>query len=120
MDLSAVLDEPVKLRFGRVTIIGTGLAFEVPPLHVMRVYIRSSLGFKHGITLANSVGVIDSDYRGEVKLALINHGPHVVTIDPGERIAQFLIEPIPAVVPVEVDVLAETMRGAEGFGSTGK
>jgi dUTP pyrophosphatase len=105
---------------GQVLIVPTGLAFEVPYLHVMMVYLRSSMAFKHGLGLANGTGIIDSDYRGEVKIALVNHTTSPVKIDAGQRIAQALVMPIPAVVPVEVDVLAETMRGEGGFGSTGK
>lgn len=99
---------------------GTGLQFEVPEGHVMMIYSRSGHGFKHGITLANSTGVIDADYRGEVMVKLTKrdtsiHGMPAV----GERIAQAMIIPVEQVVFDEVDELSDTKRGAGGFGSTG-
>lgn len=104
----------------RTVTYGTGLQFEVPEGHVMMIYSRSGHGFKHGITLANSTGVIDADYRGEVMVKLTKrdtsiHGMPAV----GERIAQAMIIPVERVVFDEVDELSDTQRGAGGFGSTG-
>lgn len=106
---------------------GTGLAFEIPPGHAMLIFSRSGHGFKHGMRLANCVGVIDSDYRGEVKVKLTqdlmpvmlgsdDFGPF---IKPGDRIAQAMILPVPAVELELADTLTETQRGTGGFGSTG-
>jgi dUTP pyrophosphatase len=98
---------------------GTGLAFEVPEDHVMLVFSRSGHGFSRGIRLANCVGVIDSDYRGELKVRLTaDAGP--VSIEAGERIAQAMILPVRQVAFEEVAELSETARGAGGFGSTGR
>lgn len=97
----------------------TGLAFEVPPGHVMLIYSRSGHGFKNGVRLVNSVGVIDSDYRGEVSVKLKNDSPLRFNIEPGDRIAQAMIVPIPVVKIVEADTLTDTARGSGGFGSTG-
>ena len=105
-------------------VIGTGLSFEIPEGHVMRVYSRSGHGFKYGVTLANSVGVIDSDYRGEVKVRLVcNHTNdlyNLLSVNVGDRIAQAIIEPIPRVEFELADELSETERGSGGFGSTGQ
>lgn len=98
----------------------TGLAFEVPEGHVMLIYSRSGHGFKNSIRLVNSVGVIDSDYRGEVAVKLINDSPLAFSVEAGDRIAQALIVQAPAVELIEVGALSETARGTAGFGSTGK
>lgn len=100
----------------------TGLAFEVPPGHVMLVFSRSGHGFKHGTRLANCVGVIDSDYRGELQVRLFADSPKrdVLRINPGDRIAQAMLVPIPSVELIEVEELTTTERGEGGFGSTGK
>lgn len=100
--------------------IRTGLSFEIPPGHVMRVYSRSGHGFKQGIRLANSVGLIDSDYRGEVMVKLRNDSVLRFDYQPGDRIAQALIEPIDRAEFEVVDELSETERGTGGFGSTGQ
>ncbi len=100
----------------------TGLSFEVPAGHVMLIFSRSGHGFKNDTRLANCVGVIDSDYRGEVQVRLTNDScqTDVLRINPGDRIAQAMILPIPAVELVEADDLSDTERGAGGFGSTGQ
>lgn len=120
-DLSCV-GEPVYDNHGDVTL-RTGLAFELPEGYVMMVYSRSGHGFKHGITLANGTGVIDSDYRGEVMVKLTaataKGQEYLDNIQPGERVAQAMIIPVPAIEFVEGD-LNETERGTGGFGSTGK
>lgn len=105
-----------------VMLVRTGLIFEVPPGHVMRIYSRSGHGFKHGVRLSNCVGVIDSDYRGEVMGSLTRDRDlqHNIAIFSGDRFAQAIIEPIERVTFVQADELSETARGAAGFGSTGR
>lgn len=98
----------------------TGLAFEVPAGHVMLIYSRSGHGFKNSVRLVNAVGVIDADYRGEVAVKLINDSPLAFHVEPGDRIAQAMIIPAPAVTLVEAAELSDTDRGAGGFGSTGQ
>lgn len=98
---------------------GSGLAFEVPAGHVMLVFSRSGHGFKHGVRLPNGVGVIDSDYRGEVSVGLHNDGDAPFVVNEGDRIAQAMIVPIPRIELVEIDELTDTARGTGGFGSTG-
>ena len=113
------------IQAGEVEALGgtftfsTGLAFEVPEGHVMLVFSRSGHGFKSGIRLANCVGVIDSDYRGELLVKLHNDSPLAFGFEPGDRIAQALIMPVLAAGIVEVAELSETERGTGGFGSTG-
>lgn len=105
---------------GSFQLFGTGLAFEVPPGHVMYVYSRSNHGFKHGVRLANGTGIIDSDYRGELFVALRNDSRAGFDVHKGDRIAQALIVPIQHVELLEADELSETERGAGGIGSTGR
>ena len=120
-DLCAVLDGPLTLEPGGRAMVPTGLAIELPgPDCVALLYARSGLAVKHGLTLSNCVGVIDSDYRGEVKVGLINQGAAPYTIQPGERIAQMCIAPVWQAAFAEADALSDTARGAGGFGSTGK
>lgn len=119
MDLSACLDEAVTLEPGQRALIPTGIAVALPPLHVGLVFARSGLAVKQGLTLSNGVGVIDSDYRGEVKVGLINLGTAPCTIQHGERIAQLAVMPVIQARPVEVEELDGTARGEGGFGSTG-
>lgn len=124
-DLHAVL-EVDHLQHGlsvypdKSEVIRTGLAFEVPQGHVMLIFSRSGHGFKNGVRLSNSVGVIDSDYRGEVKVALHNDSDLTFKVAHGDRIAQAMIIPVPMVTLEEVDELSATERGTCGFGSTGK
>ena len=120
-DLCAVLDAPLTLQPGQRAMIPTGLAIELPDANcVALLYARSGLAIKHGLTLPNCVGVIDSDYRGEVKVGLINQSAAPYTIQPGERIAQLCIAPVWQAAFVESAQLSDTARGAGGFGSTGK
>lgn len=119
-DLYACLDEPVTIGAGETAFIPTGLALEVPKGCAGLVYARSSLGAKRGLAPANKVGVIDSDYRGEIRVVLHNHGKISQTIAHGERIAQFLITPVLTPAYEEVSDLSDTARGQGGFGSTGK
>lgn len=100
--------------------IPTGLAFEVPQNHVMLVFSRSGHGFKHGVRLSNCVGVLDSDFRGELMVRLHNDGDMPFDVAPGDRIAQVMVLPVEPMHLVEVDELSETKRGIGGFGSTGK
>lgn len=119
-DLYACLDEPVTIAPGETVFIPTGLAMEVPKGYAGLVYARSSLGAKRGLAPANKVGVIDSDYRGEVRVVLHNHGAETQTVTGGDRIAQLLITPVLQPEFVEVAQLDDTQRGRGGFGSTGK
>ena len=119
-DLYACLTSPVEIGPGETAFIPTGIALEVPKGCAGLVYARSSLGTKRGLAPANKVGVIDSDYRGEIQVVLYNHGKVPQTIENGERIAQFLITPVLTPGYVAVDVLSETERASGGFGSTGK
>ena len=119
-DLYACLDAPVTIKPGETAWIPTGLALEVPKGCAGLVYARSSLGVKRGLAPANKVGVIDSDYRGEIRIVLLNHGKETQTVEHGERVAQFLITPVLTPAYEEVEELSDTQRGAGGFGSTGK
>lgn len=121
MDLSACIDEQIVIPAGKHKIIPTGIAISLPSNeYVALVYVRSSLGFKKGVTLSNSVGVIDSDYRGEIKVSLANLSDNDFTVNPGDRIAQLVITPVCIPNITVTDELSETERGDGGFGSTGK
>ena len=121
MDLYACIDESITLDPGQLAIIPTGIAIELPDNTCAAfLYARSGLGVKHGICLSNGVGVIDSDYRGEVCAGLCNVSDKPYVIAPGERIAQMVIAPVFTPDVVEVSELSDTQRGAGGFGSTGK
>jgi dUTP pyrophosphatase len=121
MDLTAAIEQPFTLDAGQRYAMPTGIVVEIPEHYEGQVRPRSGLAFKAGISLTNCVGTIDSDYRGEVKVLLINHGQAAYTFEPGERIAQLLVTPVPIVEIVEVDELTDTAeRGAGGFGSTGR
>ena len=120
LDLCACIDAPITLQGGETALVPTGLAIELPSAdYGACIFARSGLAIKHGIGLLNSVGVIDSDYRGEIKVGLINQINEAYTIEPGERIAQMVIMPVSMMPVEEVDTLGETDRGAGGFGSTG-
>ena len=119
-DLYACLEEAVTIQPGEVYWVSTGIALEVPKGCAGLVYARSSLGAKRGLAPANKVGVVDSDYRGEVKVVLLNHSNQPQTLQPGERVAQFVITPVLTPAYEEVEELTDTCRGAGGFGSTGK
>ena len=121
MDLCACIDEVVTLAAGERRLVPTGIAIALPgPEYVALVCSRSGMGTRHGITLSNSVGVIDSDYRGELTVGLVNHGDVPYTIQPGDRIAQLMVLPILRPTLTVVEELDETERGAGGFGSTGR
>ena len=120
IDLYACIDEPITLNGGGKAVIPTGIAIGLDsPEYAAFVYARSGLAIKHGIGLLNSVGVIDSDYRGEICVGVINQLKEPYTIEPFERIAQMVIQPVALPDLVEVESLDETDRGAGGFGSTG-
>lgn len=120
-DLRACIDEPTTLRKGKIFAVPTGVAIELPNENLVAVICaRSGLAIKHGITLANSVGIIDSDYRGEIKVGLINLGQEDFVINPDERIAQMLIMPVETPELTVADELSDTTRGSGGFGSTGR
>lgn len=121
MDLRAAVsdDEPVVLAPGERVLVPTGLSIELPQNHEGQVRPRSGLAIKHGISLVNTPGTIDEDYRGEVMVPLINHGNEAFVIRRGERIAQLVIAPVVRPAIVEVSELAVSQRGKGGFGSTG-
>ena len=119
-DLYACLDAPVTVAPGATVWIPTGLAMEIPKSCAGLIYARSSLGAKRGLAPANKVGVIDSDYRGEISVALHNHGSVPQVVNPQDRIAQLLITPVLTPPYQEADELSDTRRGTGGFGSTGK
>lgn len=119
-DLYACLEETVSILPGESVWIPTGIALEVPKGCAGLIYARSSMGVKRGLAPANKVGVIDSDYRGEIKVVLLNHSKEPQTVENGERIAQFIVTPVLTPEYEEVDTLTDTDRGIGGFGSTGK
>jgi dUTP pyrophosphatase len=119
--MAAVSDsEPMTLAAGQYALVPTGLAIALPPGYEAQVRPRSGLAAKHGVTVLNSPGTIDADYRGEIKVILINHGQAAFVIKRGERIAQMVIAPVVQAALVPVAELSSTDRGAGGFGSTGR
>ncbi len=120
LDLAAAIDAPITIEPGRRHAIDTGLAFAIPAGYEGQVRPRSGLALKHGVTLVNSPGTIDADYRGAVRVIVINHGAEPFVVQPGERIAQLVIAPVTQAELVEVTELSATERGAGGFGSTGR
>ncbi|MDR0222366.1 MAG: dUTP diphosphatase [Oscillospiraceae bacterium] len=118
-DLFALLEKDAVLESGSRVLVPTGIAVEIPPGYGGFVFPRSSVSSKHGVSLANCVGVIDADYRGEVKIPLINHGKETYAIKNGDRIAQMVIMPVKNAEFIEVGGISDTERGAGGFGSTG-
>ncbi len=121
MDLHACLDQPLVLAAGERAMVPTGIAIALPgPEYVALVFARSGLAVKEGVNLSNGVGVIDSDYRGEIRVGLFNSSREDYTIQPGARVAQLAVVPVVQAQLEQVDELDETARGAGGFGSTGK
>lgn len=121
IDPDPVFGDSAKMIHEKQTVmIGTGLAMEIQSGCVGLIFARSGLSVKGGLAPANKVGVIDSDYRGEIKVALHNHGSETSMVSHGDRIAQIMILEVPDVTYIEVNELKETERGAGGFGSTGK
>lgn len=119
-DLYACLEEAVTIQPGEIFWVPTGIALEVPKGCAGLVYARSSMGAKRGLAPANKVGVVDSDYRGEIRVVLLNHSKQPQLLEPGERVAQFVITPVLQPAYEEVEDLTDTNRGTGGFGSTGK
>ena len=119
-DLYALLDSTVEIAPHETTFIHTGISVEIPEGYCGLVFARSSMGAKRGLAPANKVGVIDADYRGEIMVALHNHSEKIANVEPGERVAQLAIVPFLKAEFEEADELSDTVRGAGGFGSTGK
>ena len=121
MDLCACMDESITLNAGERHLVPTGIAIALPSAeYVALVFARSGLGITKGVCLSNGVGVIDSDYRGEIGVGLVNLGDAPYTVQPGDRIAQLMVVPVVQPTLTVVDTLDETERGAGGFGSTGR
>lgn len=119
MDIRAYMDEPVTLLPGERALIPTGLFMEIPIGYEVQIRARSGLAAKHGIGLTNGIGTIDSDYRGEIKVSLINWGQESYTVKNGDRIAQMVVARYEQAVLERTDELSETARGQGGFGHTG-
>lgn len=119
LDLRAAIDEPFQLAPGERRLVPTGFSLELPPGWEGQVRPRSGLAIRHGITMLNSPGTIDSDYRGEVQVILANLGQEPFEVARGDRIAQLVVARVASVVVEEVEDLGSTRRGAGGFGSTG-
>lgn len=119
LDLVAAVLEPLVIAPGDRVLVPTGLRVAVPPGHELQVRPRSGLALKHGLTIPNSPGTVDEDYRGELQVILLNLGRESFTVERGMRIAQAVLAPVSRALPIEVADLPETARGAGGFGSTG-
>lgn len=119
LDVCACIEKPLELSSLERMAVPTGLSVEIPEGYEIQVRPRSGLSFKQGITVVNAPGTIDSDYRGEIKVLLVNLNTEKVTIAPGDRIAQLVLQKVERLVWEEVDSLSTTLRGAGGFGSTG-
>ena len=119
-DLYACLDAAVTIAPGKTAFIPTGIALEVPVGCAGLIYARSGMACKRGLAPANKVGVVDSDYRGEIHVALHNHGSISQTVENGDRVAQFVITPVLTPTYEAVEELSDTVRNQDGFGSTGK
>lgn len=120
LDVTAAIDEPVEVKPGEIVSIPTGLSIQLEPGYACFIFDRSGLGCKYGVALPNSVGVIDSDYRGEMRVTLTCLTNKSYTVYPGDRIAQLVIMPVWVGEPIQVDKLDDSIRGVNGFGSTGR
>ncbi|MDB4968427.1 MAG: dut [Myxococcales bacterium] len=120
MDLAASLDSPVTIAPRARALVGSGVAIALPRGYEAQVRPRSGLALKHGVTVLNSPGTVDEDYRGEIKVLLVNHGEEPFVVKPGERIAQLVIAPVSRVTFELTESLDETVRGAGGYGHTGQ
>ena len=118
-DVCALVTEPVTIASGSFAMIPTGLFFEIPQGYEIQVRPRSGLAAKNGVTVLNTPGTIDSDYRGELKIILINLGKEAFVVNNGERIAQIIVSPVTVASFTITDSLSDTTRGEKGFGSTG-
>lgn len=119
MDVRAALNEPFELKPGQRALIPTGFQMALPEGYEAQIRPRSGLAYKNGITMLNTPGTIDADYRGEVKVLAINHGKETFTVNHGDRIAQMVIAPVQQMFAEEVQELPDSDRGTGGFGSTG-
>lgn len=119
-DLYCAEEHEISVCSGQKCSIGTGISMEIPEGYVGLVFARSGLACKNGLRLCNSVGVIDADYRGEIKVVLHNDSEYVREIKPGERVAQMIVMPYPKVSFIEAEELSDTVRGESGFGGTGR
>lgn len=120
LDIQAAIEKPYLLKINERKIIPSGIKVEIPKGYEIQIRPRSGLAFKNGITILNSPGTIDSDYRGEIGIIIINHGSENFLIQPNDRIAQMVVAPVIYAKFIEVDTLKETNRGEKGYGSTGK
>ena len=118
-DVCALVDTPVTIKSGKFAMIPTGLFFEIPSGYEIQVRPRSGLAAKNGVTVLNTPGTIDSDYRGELKIILINLGEQDFVVNKGERIAQIIVSPVTVADFTITEALSDTQRGEKGFGSTG-
>ena len=119
-DVRAAVESDITIEPGQWHAVPTGLQLEIPPGYEVQVRPRSGLAFKHALTVLNAPGTIDSDYRGELKVLLINHGNEAVRIERGMRIAQIVVAPVTQAEFSETDELSDSDRGSGGFGSTGR
>lgn len=119
MDLRASIDEPIVLEPLKRVLVSTGLYLEIPKGYEAQIRPRSGLAIKHGLTCLNTPGTIDADYRGEIKVILINLSDEAVTIHAGDRIAQMVFQKVEKMILKEVEIINDTQRGAGGFGHTG-
>lgn len=119
MDIHALPEAVINLQPGERFLVPTGLAMAIPPGYEVQVRPRSGLAIRHGVTLVNTPGTIDADYRGEIQVIMINHGHDTFEIKPGDRIAQLIVAPVCQAVLEEVEDLSDTVRGSGGFGHTG-
>lgn len=119
-DLYALSDHEIRIDAHGTAVVHTGIAAEIPEGYVGLIFARSGLASKKGLAPANKVGVIDSDYRGEIRVALLNHSKYTQSIEPYERVAQLVIMPYVCAEFIETEELSQTERGEGGFGSTGK
>ena len=120
MDLKAFIEEPIKIEPNSSHLVPTGLSMAFSEEYEVQIRPRSGLAAKNSITVLNTPGTIDSDYRGEIKIILFNHGAKVFLINNGDRIAQMILTPVVKMELKEIDILPNTLRGEGGFGSTGK
>ena len=118
-DVTACITEPVEIQPGQTRLVSTGLKVAIPEGYEIQVRPRSGLAFKHSITVLNTPGTIDADYRGDIGVILINHGSEPFTVTPGMRIAQIVVTPIILAKFTSTDSLGDTLRGGGGFGHTG-
>ncbi len=120
MDLMAYIKKKISIKPGKISLIPTGIRVAIPKNYEIQIRPRSGLAAKKGISVLNTPGTIDSDYRGEIKIILINLGKKLFIVNPGDRVAQMVLCPVATGKLKEVKILPKTLRGKKGFGSTGK